>query len=48
MIALTLDLSKVDKARIYTSDKTRKKYLSLVLIHAPDRFGNAGHPSQYF
>ena len=42
MIALTLDLSKVDKERIFVSPKTGKKYLNFVLLDAPDQYGNAG------
>jgi hypothetical protein len=42
MIAVTLDLSRVDKSRIYTSKTTGRKYLNFVLIDAPDEYGNAG------
>jgi hypothetical protein len=41
MIALTLDLSRIDKERIFVG-KTGKKYLSFVLIDGPDQFGNDG------
>ena len=41
MILLTLDLSRVDKTRIYVG-KTGRKYLSFVLIDAPDEYGNNG------
>jgi hypothetical protein len=41
MIALTLDLSRLDKHRIFVG-KTAKKYLSFVLVDGPDQFGNDG------
>jgi hypothetical protein len=41
VIAITLDLSKVDKGRIYVG-KTGKKYLSFILVDGPDQYGNAG------
>ena len=42
MIAITLDLSKVDKDRIFVSKTTGRKYLSFVLVDGPDQYGNAG------
>ena len=42
MIALTLDLARINKGRVYTSAKTGRKYLSFVLVDSPDRYGNAG------
>ena len=41
MIAFTLDLSRINKSRIFVG-KTGKKYLSFVLIDSPDHYGNAG------
>jgi hypothetical protein len=41
MIALTIDVSRINRARIFTS-KTGKKYLSFILVDAPDQYGNAG------
>jgi hypothetical protein len=41
MIALTLDLSRIERKRIFVG-KTGKKYLSFVLIDGPDQFGNDG------
>jgi hypothetical protein len=42
MIAINIELGKINKLRIFTSEKTNRKYLSLVLIDAPDQFGNDG------
>ena len=42
MIAITLDLARIDKGRIYVSKTTGRKYLSFVLIDSPDRYGNDG------
>jgi hypothetical protein len=41
MIALTLDLGRVNKERIFVG-KTGKRYLSFVLVDGPDQYGNAG------
>jgi hypothetical protein len=41
MIAITLDLSRIDRKRIFVG-KTGKKYLSFVLVDGPDRYGNDG------
>ena len=41
MIALTLDLSRVDRKRIFTG-KTGRKYLSFVLVDGVDKYGNDG------
>ncbi len=41
MIAFTLDLSRIERKRIFVG-KTGKKYLSFVLVDGPDQFGNDG------
>jgi hypothetical protein len=41
MIALTLELGRINKARIFVG-KNGKKYLSFILVEAPDVYGNAG------
>ena len=41
MIALTLELGRINKTRIFTG-KTGKKYLSFILVDARDQFGNDG------
>jgi hypothetical protein len=45
MIALTLDLSRIERKRIFIG-KTGKKYLSFVLVDGPDQFGNDGRVVQ--
>jgi hypothetical protein len=41
MIALSIQLDKINKARIFTG-KTGRRYLSFILIEAPDLYGNLG------
>jgi hypothetical protein len=41
MIALTLDLSRINRDRIFVG-KTGKKYISFVLVDGPDQYGNDG------
>ena len=41
MIALTLDLSRIDKKRTFVG-KTGRKYLSFVLVDGVDKYGNDG------
>jgi hypothetical protein len=45
IIRANICVSDIDKARIFTSEKTSKKYLSLTLMsykEGPDRFENDG------
>lgn len=44
IITLNLELGEIERERIYTSEKTGKKYLSLVLFdhRQPDPYGNDG------
>lgn len=44
IISLNLELGEIERERIYTSEKTGKKYLALVLIdhRQPDPYGNDG------
>ena len=41
MIAFSIDLDRVNQARIFTG-KTGRRYLSFILIDGPDQYGNAG------
>ena len=41
MIAFSIDLDRINQARIFTG-KTGRRYLSFMLIHGPDQYGNAG------
>ena len=41
MIALTLDLQRINKGGVFAG-KTDRRYLSFILIDAPDQYGNAG------
>jgi hypothetical protein len=45
IITLNLELGEIERERIYTSEKTGKKYLALVLFdhRQPDPFGNDGY-----
>ena len=45
IIAVNLELGEIEKDRIYVSETTGKKYLSLVLLDhrtQPDPYGNDG------
>jgi hypothetical protein len=44
IITLNLELGEIERERIYTSEKTGKKYLSLILFthRQPDPYGNDG------
>jgi hypothetical protein len=42
MIAFSIDLDRINEARIFTG-KTGRRYLSFILIDGPDQYGNAGH-----
>ena len=41
MIAFSIDLDRINQARIFTG-KTGRRYLSFILIGGPDQYGNAG------
>ena len=43
-ISLKIDLTKIDKNRIYVSDKTGNKYLDAILMfdETPDKYQNNG------
>jgi hypothetical protein len=45
IITLNLELGEIERSRIFTSEKTGKKYLSLVLFDhkQPDPYGNDGY-----
>jgi hypothetical protein len=44
LIKLNLNLDKIDKSLIYTSPKTKAKYLNLTVLlrEEPDQYGNDG------
>jgi len=44
LIKLNLNLDKIDKSLIYTSPKTKAKYLNLTVLlrDEPDKYGNDG------
>jgi len=44
LIKLNLNLDKIDKSLIYTSPKTKVKYLNLTVLlrDEPDKYGNDG------
>ena len=41
MIAFSIDLDRINHARIFTG-RTGRRYLSFILIDGPDQYGNAG------
>ena len=40
MISVSVDLSKIDKARLFRSTKSGRLYLNLVLLDQTDSYGN--------